>query len=250
MSLTDTQIKRYARHLVLKDIGGPGQNALLGARVAIIGAGGLGGPATLYLAAAGVGHLTIMDDDTVELSNLQRQIQFGQSDIGIAKTHATSQRIHALNEDIEVTCIDTKLSAENAKDILRGHDVVLDGTDDFATRFAVNAASYDLQIPLVSGALGQFDGQLSVFNADANSPCYRCWVPEVPPQAESCATLGVVGALAGVIGSMMAMETIKIITRAGQPLTGRLLIYDGLAATTRTLMLARDPACPTCARRG
>ena len=246
MALTPSQIDRYARHLTLREIGGAGQNALLAARVAMIGAGGLGGPAGLYLAAAGVGHVTLIDDDTVDASNLQRQIQFTASDIGAGKAQVMGDRLEALNPDCPVTRVAKRLTPDNADDLLRGHDVILDGTDSFAARFAINAASRRLQIPLVSGALGRFDLQLGVFNMTEASPCYRCFVSELPADEANCATHGVLGAIAGMGGSMMAMEAIKLITGAGDVLDGRLYVFDALRAEGRTIGLARDPNCAVC----
>ncbi len=251
MALTPSQIERYARHLTLREIGGAGQNALLAARVAIVGAGGLGGPAGLYLAAAGVGQITLIDDDVVEASNLQRQVQFGSEDLGGGKAAVMAARLEGLNPDCRVNAVDARLTEDNALDLLRGHDVILDGTDSFAARFAVNAASHALGVPLVSGALGRFDLQLGVFNVQADeaenpSPCYRCFVSDAPVDAENCATHGVLGALAGMGGSMMAMEAVKLLTGAGEPLIGRLYVYDGLRAAGRTIGLSRDPNCPVC----
>jgi len=246
MVLSPSQIDRYARHLTLREIGGAGQNALLAARVSVIGAGGLGGPAGLYLAAAGVGTITLIDDDTVDASNLQRQIQFKSSDIDAGKADAMGSRLEALNPDCQVKRITARLTTENAESLLQGHDIILDGTDSFTARFAVNAASRALGIPLVSGALGRFDLQLGVFNASDTSPCYRCFISEIPAHEENCATHGILGAIAGMGGSMMAMEAIKLITAAGDPLDGRLYIYDALRATGRTIGLARDPGCPLC----
>ena len=246
MALTPSQIDRYARHLTLREIGGAGQNALLAARVAIIGAGGLGGPAGLYLAAAGGGHITLIDDDVVDASNLQRQVQFNPADIGAGKAQVMGARLEVLNPDCHVQAVSARLTEENAKDLLRGHDVILDGTDSFAARFDVNAASYGLGIPLVSGALGRFDLQLGVFNAAKHSPCYRCFVRELPQTEENCATHGVLGAIAGMGGSMMAMETVKLITGAGEPLDGRLYMFDALKGSGRTVTLAQDPSCPLC----
>jgi len=246
MALTSEQIERYARHLTLREIGGAGQNALLAANVAIIGAGGLGGPAGLYLAAAGIGHITIVDDDVIEASNLQRQIQFMPSDINGSKASVIAERLEALNADCQVSCIPERLTHDNAKGILADHNVILDGTDNFKTRFAINIASRQLGIPLVSGALGRFDLQLSVFNFDGSSPCYRCFVSDTPTEEENCATHGVLGAIAGMSGSMMAMEAIKCITGAGQPLDGRLYIFDALRAQGRTIALSRDPNCAVC----
>lgn len=246
MAITPSQIDRYARHLTLREIGGAGQNALLAARVAIVGAGGLGGPAGLYLAAAGVGRITLIDDDTVDVSNLQRQIQFASLDVGADKARVMGAHLETLNPDCQVNQIVERLTSENAKTLLKGHDVILDGTDSFATRFAINAASYDLRIQLVSGALGRFDLQLGVFNSGELSPCYRCFVSAAPTDEENCATHGVLGAIAGMGGSMMAMEAIKLITGAGEPLDGRLYVFDALRMEGRTIGLARDPNCPCC----
>lgn len=239
-------VTRYARHLVLKEIGGPGQNALLQSRVAIIGAGGLGGPAGLYLAAAGVGHITLIDDDAVDLSNLQRQIQFQTRDIGQPKTQAMAQSITRINPEVSLSTHTTRLTDKNALELLGEHDVILDGVDDFSSRFAINEACLALGTPLVSGALGRFDGQISLFKNDGQSACYRCLVPDIPPDAQTCAQVGIIGALAGIIGSVMALETVKIITKAGEPLFGKLWLYDGLSAKSRTVSLPRDPACPAC----
>ncbi len=236
--------ERYARHILLKEIGGPGQQALARARVAIIGAGGLGAPAALYLAAAGVGRLRLIDDDRVALSNLQRQVIFTTEDVGAAKTEAAAAALKALNPHVEIETRSTRLTPDNAHALLESADVVLDGTDDFATRFAVNAAARALGVPLVSGAVGRWSGQVSVFAP--GGPCYRCFVPEAPPDAETCAAVGIVGALTGVIGSMMALEAIKLIADAGDQLLGRILLFDGLQGEARTVILKRDPACPVC----
>ena len=243
MSFSDEEVERYARHLVLREIGGPGQQALKGARVLIVGAGGLGSPAALYLAAAGVGTLGLVDPDVVDLSNLQRQVLFDGRDIGEAKVSAAAARLTAINPHVHVTPIHRRVDGANAREIIAPFDVVLDGTDDFATRFAVNAACVALGKTLVSGAIGRWSGQVGVFAA---RPCYRCLVSEIPPDAETCAAVGVVGALAGVVGAMMALEAIKVIAGAGEPLAGRLLIYDGLSAETRTVRLPADPQCPVC----
>jgi molybdopterin/thiamine biosynthesis adenylyltransferase len=243
VSFSDIEIERYARHLVLAEIGGPGQQALARARVLIVGLGGVGGPAALYLAAAGLGGLTLVDDDAVALSNLQRQIIFDTADIGRAKVEAGADRLRALNPGVAVTVVADRLTAANAAGLVAGHDLVLDGSDDFATRFAVNAACVTDGLPLVSGALGRWSGQVAVFEG---RPCYQCLVPEIPPEAETCARAGVVGALAGVVGAMAALEAIKRLTGAGAPLAGRLLLYDGLAGTARTVTLPADPACPVC----
>lgn len=243
MSFSDEEVERYARQLVLREIGGPGQQRLKGARVLIVGAGGLGAPAALYLAAAGVGELTIVDPDTVERSNLQRQVLYDSDDAGRLKVEAAGERLVALNPNIEVVRIAEALTEANARALIAGHDLVLDGTDDFATRFAVSAACVAERVILVSGAIGRWTGQVGVF---AGRPCYRCLVPDIPPDTETCAAVGVVGALAGVVGSMMAVEAIKLIAGAGEPLTGRLLIYDALAAEARTVRIGADPDCPVC----
>lgn len=243
MALSAEERERYARHILLKEIGGPGQQALKAATVAIVGMGGLGAPAALYLAAAGIGKLRLLDDDAVSLSNLQRQILYRSDEIGAQKVARAQDTLLALNPHVDIDARATKLTEANAHALLDGASLVLDGTDDFPTRFAVNAACHSLRIPLVSGAVGRWDGQVATFKG---APCYRCFVPETPPDAETCAQVGIVGALTGVIGSLMALEAIKEIAGAGESLAGRLLIYDGLKAETRTVRLPRDPACPVC----
>jgi molybdopterin-synthase adenylyltransferase len=243
MSFSDAEVERYARHLVLREIGGPGQQALKAAHVAIVGAGGLGAPAALYLAAAGVGRIRLIDPDVVALSNLQRQILYETGDLERVKVDAAAERLNALNPEVAIERRPELLTAANAEHLLRGADLVLDGADDFATRFAVSDASLALGVPLVSGAIGRWTGQVGVF---AGQPCYRCFVPEIPPEAETCAVVGVIGALAGVIGAMMAVEAVKLIAHTGEPLTGRLLIYDALSGETRTVRIAPDPECRAC----
>jgi molybdopterin/thiamine biosynthesis adenylyltransferase len=240
---SDDEVERYARQLVLREWGGQGQQKLAAARVLIVGAGGLGAPAALYLAAAGVCMLGLVDPDVVALSNLQRQIIYDVEDIGHAKVDRSARRLAAMNPHVQVEAHALSVTAENAEGLVAGYDLVLDGTDDFATRFAVNAACVAMDKPLVSGAIGRWTGQVGVFEA---RPCYRCLVPEIPPDAETCSAVGVAGPLAGVIGSLMAMEALKHIVGAGRTLAGRLLIYDGLAAETRTVRITADPACPTC----
>ena len=244
MPFSDDEIERYARHLVLAEVGGPGQQRLKAARVGLVGLGGVGAPAGLYLAAAGIGTLRLIDDDTVALSNLQRQIAFDAADIGRPKVEAGAAALTALNPHVTVETVAERLTEANAARLIEGCDVIIDGTDDFATRFAVNAACVNSGVPLVSGALGRWSGQVGVF---AGQPCYRCLVPDTPPDAETCARVGVIGALAGVVGSMAALEAIKLIVGAGEPPAGRLLIYDGLAGTARTASVAADPDCPVCA---
>lgn len=245
MTFSEDDVERYARHLVLSEIGGPGQQALRRARVLIVGVGGVGAPAALYLAAAGVGTLGLIDDDTVALSNLQRQVLFATEDIGRPKVETAVGRLAALNPGVAVEIFAHRLTSDSAADLVAGFDIVLDGTDDFATRHAVNAACVAAGKPLVSGALGRWSGQVGVFTG---RPCYQCLVPQAPPDAETCARVGVVGALAGVIGAMGALETIKRITRAGEPLEGRLLLYDGLKGQARTVRVTPDPACAVCGR--
>jgi len=243
MPFTDAEVERYARQLVLKEIGGQGLQALKRARVLIVGVGGLGAPAALYLAAAGVGRIGLVDADEVSLSNLQRQVLFATNDVGKSKTAAATEHLRALNPHVEIIPHPLMLNADNAASLIAGYDLVLDGTDDFATRFAVNAACVALGRPLVSGAIGRWSGQVGLFEG---RPCYRCLVPEAPPDAETCAVVGVVGALAGVIGSFMAMEAVKSITGAGQTLAGRLLVYDGLNGDVRVSRIGADPHCPVC----
>jgi molybdopterin/thiamine biosynthesis adenylyltransferase len=243
VSFSEDEIERYARHLVLSEVGGPGQQRLKAARVGLIGLGGVGAPAALYLAAAGVGTLRLIDDDAVSLSNLQRQIVFDTADVGRAKVIAGSETLAALNPHVGLEPRPERLTATNAAALIEGCDVVIDGTDDFGARFAVNAACLACRIPLVSGALGRWSGQVGVFHG---GPCYSCLVPETPPDADTCSRVGVVGALAGVVGAMAALEAIKLIAGAGEPLSGRLLIYDGLSGTARTVRVAPDPDCPDC----
>lgn len=252
--LSPDERERYARHILLKEIGGAGQQRLRAATVAIVGVGGLGSPAALYLAAAGVGRVRLIDADTVSLSNLQRQILFGADDVGATKVMAGAARLYAVNPHCVIEGVARRLTDANASTLLADAAVVLDGTDDFATRFAVNAACHAHGVPLVSGAVGRWDGQVSVFASGTTKgravedrlPCYQCFVPEAPPQVEPCAAAGIVGALTGVIGSMMALEAIKLIALAGKPLTGRMLLMDTLNAEARTVRLRADPDCLCC----
>ena len=242
MTFSPDEVERYARQIVLREIGGPGQQALKSARVLIVGVGGLGSPAALYLAAAGVGQIGLMDGDVVSLSNLQRQVLFGTDDLGAAKVERGAQRVRALNPEITVEPLPSMFD-ETAVGVLDRYDLVLDGTDSFATRFAVNAACVAVGRTLVSGAVARWGGQVAVF---AGRPCYRCLVPEMPADEETCAAVGVAGAMVGTVGSLMALEAIKLITGAGAPLLGRLMILDGLAGETRTVRLSADPHCPAC----
>jgi molybdopterin/thiamine biosynthesis adenylyltransferase len=240
---SEVEVERYARHLVLREIGGPGQQALKAASVLVVGAGGLGAPVALYLAAAGVGRLVIVDPDVIDRSNLQRQVLYAEADIGRPKVEVAAERLATLNPHVAVQPVQARLEPANAAGLVGQVDFVLDGTDDFATRFAVNAACVAEGRTLVSGAIGRWTGHVGVF---AGQPCYRCLVPETPPDAETCSAVGVLGALAGVVGSMMAVETVKLIARAGEPLTGRLLVYDALAAETRTVRVGADADCDVC----
>ena len=256
MPLSQPQLERYARHIMLREVGGPGQQKLLSAHVALVGAGGLGGPAALYLAAAGVGKITLIDDDAVSLSNLQRQILFSTEQIGASKTETGKARITALNPDVEVIERNAKLDETNAADLVGDALYVLDGTDNFHTRFIVNDLCHQAGKVLISGAVGRWMGQVGVFASgvmkdhpeDERLPCYRCLTPEMPDTEESCAEIGVIGPLTGVIGARMALETVKEITGAGETLAGRLWIFDGLHGDGRTIGLPRDPACPVCGK--
>ena len=243
--LNDDEIDRYARHLVLKEIGGAGQMKLKAARIALVGMGGIGAPAALYLAAAGIGTLGLIDHDTVSLSNLQRQVLYSTADIDRPKVEAAASHLKAINPHTDYIGNNERLTDDNAGEILGNYDLVIDGCDNFPTRLLVNRICQERGIPLVSAALGRWSGQLAVFDA---SPCYQCLVPEVPPDAETCERVGVIGALAGVMGSMAALEAIKLITGAGTALKGQLMIFDGLTLQSRIVGLAQDPACPVCAR--
>ncbi|RVT41792.1 HesA/MoeB/ThiF family protein [Sphingobium algorifonticola] len=247
--LTDEQLDRYARHIVLKEIGGAGQARLLSAHVALIGAGGIGSPAIQYLAAAGVGTLRVIDDDAVALSNLQRQVLFGTADIGAPKAEAAARAVARLTPDVRIIPIVRRLDADNAALMLRDADVIVDGSDSFATRLAVADAARALRIPLVSAAVGPFEGQIAVYRGwEADKPCYRCLVGDDPARAEaSCADQGVIGALTGVMGSLAALEAIRAIVPFGDDSAGKLLIADLLSLRFRTLTVPKDPACPACA---
>jgi len=246
--LTDAQLDRYARHLILKEIGGAGQARLLGAHIAIVGAGGIGSPAIQYLAAAGVGRLTVIDDDRVDLSNLQRQTLFGTADVGQCKAEAAATAVAAINPDVAVTAVVERLTAENASALIDGADIVLDGSDNFGTRLAVADAAFAARIPLVSAAVGQFDGQLGVFRGwEADRPCYRCFVGAAPDRDPgSCAEDGVMGAMTGVVGSLAALEVLRAIVPFGADSAGKLLIVDALDFRFRTVGLPKDPGCPGC----
>ena len=247
--LTDEQRERYSRHLLIPEIGLEGQLKLLDAKVLLLGAGGLGSPTALYLAAAGVGTLGIVDDDVVDLSNLQRQIVHSNDRIGVPKVDSAEQSIHEINPDVEVVKYKTRIDASNIMEIIEGYDVVVDGVDNFPTRYLLNDATVRLRIPVVSAAILGFDGQLSVF-APYEGPCYRCIYPTPPPAdlAPSCGANGVLGALPGVMGVLQAIEVVKLVTGSGEPLIGRLLLYDALDTSFRDIRLRRDPGCPICSR--
>ena len=248
-TLTAEQRDRYSRHLLLPEVGIEGQQKLLDAKVLLLGAGGLGSPAALYLAAAGVGTLGIVDDDTVDLSNLQRQVIHSSERVGVAKVDSAEQTITALNPDVTVKKYPVRLGSENIMDILPGYDIVVDGLDNFPTRYLLNDASVRLQIPVVSAAILGFEGQLSVFKP-YDGPCYRCLFP-VPPPAElapSCGANGVLGVLPGTMGLLQSTEVIKLILGEGETLIGRLLMYDALAARVTEVRVRRDPDCPICSR--
>ena len=246
-SLSDTELTRYARHIVLRELGGPGQAALRRARVLIVGAGGLGAPVCQYLAAAGVGRITVADDDRVSLSNLQRQVIFRSKDDGQPKAQAARAAMLALNPHIQVTALDRRIAADDVA-LIGEHDLVIDGTDSFSARAAVNAACVAAGVPLVAGAIAQWEGQLTVWDPRRGAPCMACIFPQAPAPglAPACAEAGVVGPLPGVIGSMMALEAIKIIAGAGEPLRGRMLIFDGLYGENRLMNISRRSDCPVC----
>ena len=247
--LTPEQRERYSRHLLVPEIGLEGQLKLLDAKVLLLGAGGLGSPTALYLAAAGVGTLGIVDDDVVDLSNLQRQVAHSESRIGVAKVDSAEQAIHEINSDVEVVKYQTRLDASNIMEIIDGYDMIVDGVDNFPTRYLLNDATVRLKIPVVSASILGFDGQLAVF-APYDGPCYRCLYPTPPPAelAPSCGANGVLGALPGVMGVLQAIEVVKLITGSGEPLIGRLLLYEALSTSFTDLKVRRDPECPICSR--
>src|ERR1700735_240538 len=247
VTLTKKEIERYSRHLIMPEVGMEGQLKLKQAKVLCIGTGGLGAPLGLYLAAAGVGRIGLVDFDKVDDSNLQRQILFSTKDVGRPKIEAAADRLHGLNPEIQIDAFDTHLSSENALDILKDYDIVVDGTDNFPTRYLVNDACVLLNKPNVYGSIFRFEGQATVF-AYEGGPCYRCLYPEPPPPGlvPSCAEGGVLGILPGIIGLIQATETVKLILGIGQTLVGRLLLYDALGMKFRELKLRKNPECPVC----
>jgi adenylyltransferase/sulfurtransferase len=246
--MDDATLLRYSRHIMLDGLDLEGQEQLSNARVLIIGLGGLGSPAALYLAASGVGHLRLADDDEVELSNLQRQILHGTADVGRPKTASGSDRLRALNPEPELEAISQRLDDSSLPALVADADVVLDGCDNFSTRFAVNRACVAAGVPLISGAVIRMEGQLAGFRPDRpQRPCYRCVFPDTQEEAETCSETGVLAPLPGVIGSLQAVEAIKAITGLGEPLDSKLLMLDALTLTWRRVGLRRDPQCPVCA---
>ena len=250
---TEEQIKRYARHIILPEVGGKGQEKLLNSKVLVIGAGGLGSPAILYLAAAGVGTIGIVDFDVVDLSNLQRQIIHNTERVGTPKVESAKRTVEMLNPDVKVITYNTRISKENIMDIIKDYDVVLDGTDNFPTRFLINDACYFAGKPLVSAAMLRFEGQVSVFDYrnKEKSPCYRCLFPEPPPPGlvPSCQEAGILGSIGGIMGCIQATEAIKLILGIGEPLIGKLLIMDALSMDFRKVKLRKDPNCPLCGEK-
>lgn len=247
--LTDDELNRYARHIVLREVGGAGQMKLRGARVAVVGAGGIGVPALQYLAAAGMGALTVIDDDVVSISNLQRQVLYGTGDVGSPKALLATRRLFEINPFVAVTPATLRLDCDNADTLLGGHDVVIDGSDSFATRLAVADAAYRLHIPLVSAAIGQFHGQIGTWSGWlADQPCYRCYVGDAfdADDCDTCAEDGVLGAMTGWMGSMAALEAIRAIVGFGESAAGKLHIIDGLTPSMRTIRMPKDPGCSTC----
>jgi sulfur-carrier protein adenylyltransferase/sulfurtransferase len=246
-TLSKEQILRYSRHLIMPEVGMDGQLKLKQAKVLCIGTGGLGAPLGLYLAAAGVGRIGLIDFDVVDFTNLQRQVLFSNSDVGRPKIEAAASRLRELNPDIQIDTFETRLTSENALDILKGYDLIVDGTDNFPTRYLVNDACVLLGKQYVYGSIFRFEGQITIF-ADPNGPCYRCLYPEPPPPGlvPSCAEGGVLGVLPGIVGTIQAMEALKLIIGKGQPLIGRLLLFDALAMKFRELKLRKNPECPAC----
>jgi molybdopterin/thiamine biosynthesis adenylyltransferase len=248
-AFTDQQLERYARHIILPELGGKGQERLLQSSVLVLGAGGLGSPLLMYLAAAGVGRIGIIDDDAVDLSNLQRQVIHATDKVGRPKVESAAAAIAAINPDVAVEAMAVRLDVKNVMDLVPRFDIVADGSDNFATRFLLNDACYFARRPLVSGALLRFEGQVSTFRAfEGDNPCYRCIFPAPPPEGmiPTCAEGGVLGAVAGTIGCMQATEVIKELTGIGESLAGRLVVMDALSATFRRIGVKRDPACALC----
>ena len=250
LELSDRQLERYARHVILDEVGEEGQVRLIEARVLVVGAGGLGAPLLLYLGAAGVGTLGVVDDDTVDLSNLQRQVIHDETTLGLPKVASAQQRLAKLNPDIKVVAHQERLNAENVERLIGDYDIIADGSDNFRTRYLLNDACYRSKKILVSAALLRFDGQLSTYKAHlgAGHPCYRCIFPEEPPAdlIPRCEEAGIFGAVAGVMGCLQATEVLKEVLGLGDSLSGRLLIYDALSPAFQVIRIAKDPGCPCC----
>ena len=251
LDFTEDEIRRYSRHILLAEVGGTGQERLRAARVLIVGAGGLGSPLALYLAAAGIGTLGICDGDRVELSNLQRQVAHTMHSLGRGKAESAAAAVHAINPSVHVRVHPQALTADNALALIGEHDIVCDGTDNFATRFLVNDACALARRTLVSAAVLRFEGQLSTFKPHEGGPCYRCLYPAAPPEGmvPTCSEAGVLGAVTGVMGTLQATEVLKEVLGIGEGLSGRMLMWDALATRFRTIRLPRDPACPLCGER-
>jgi adenylyltransferase/sulfurtransferase len=251
VNLSDLQLERYARHIVLKEIGGEGQRKLLEAEVAVIGAGGIGAPAIQYLAAAGVGRLRVIDDDVVTLDNLQRQVLFGTDDVGSAKVEVAGSAVTRLNPDVGFAAHPVRLTQANVAELLAGARLVLDGSDNFATRLVVSDHCTAARIPLVSAAIGQFQAQIGTFRGwEPDQPCYRCFVGDAfdAEDCDSCSELGVLGAMVGIAGSWAALEAIRTLVGFGQEAAGKLHVVDGLRPAVRTLRIGKDPACRACSQ--
>lgn len=250
MDFNEDQIQRYARHILLPEVGGEGQSRLMEEKVLVVGAGGLGSPLLLYLAAAGVGTIGVVDDDDVDLSNLQRQIVHTTPSVGRPKVDSAAETLAAINPEVNIVRHAERLTTANATSLISSYDIVADGTDNFATRFLINDACYFAERPLVSAAILRFDGQVSTFKAheEGDHPCYRCLYREPPPEGQipTCAEAGVLGALCGMVGSLQATEVIKEILQIGDSLSGSLVIYEGLGTTFRKIKIRRDPGCPLC----
>lgn len=245
--MDDQQLLRYSRQILLPKIGIEGQQKLLDSHVLIVGAGGLGSPAAMYLASAGIGHITIADNDDVDLSNLQRQILHRSADIGRAKVDSAQQTLAALNPDVRITPLNTRIGGKQLDKLVRQVDLVIDGSDNFATRFAINAVCVDTRTPLVSGAAIRMEGQLTVvLPRRKDSPCYHCLYKDSEEPDQTCTDNGVLSPVVGIIGSLQALEAIKILLELGEPLCGRLLVFDGLYHEWRSLTFRKDPACPVC----
>lgn len=248
MRLTEEQIYRYSRHILLPQVGGAGQERLLKARIFCVGVGGLGSPIALYLAAAGVGTIGIADSDQVDISNLQRQVLHYTDDIGKHKTHSAREKLSKLNPDVNIVSYEDKITEKNIREIVRDYDIVVDGSDNFPTRYLVNDACYFEKKTLISGAIFQFEGQISVFKPHSNGACYRCLYPEIPPEGvmPSCQEAGILGAVAGAVGTMQAIETLKEILGIGETLTDRLLNFNALTMKFESVNVKKDPGCELC----